>query len=132
MQIMTGRERLQAEKCFRMLYFPFSHLTCLHTHNCLRRHKTCFFGVASMSRHHWDSTLWKVGNFKRWNFAAVAAGVSSRGWRNQQHGLIIPMRIFAGFKIYFILHLRYLAWTAVALQCYKRNCALDDLASDEF
>lgn len=44
MQIMTGCERLQAEKCFRMLYFPFSHLTCLHTHNCLRRNKTCFLG----------------------------------------------------------------------------------------
>lgn len=44
MQIMTGCERLQAEKCFRILYFPFSHLTCLHTHNCLRHNKTCFLG----------------------------------------------------------------------------------------
>lgn len=60
---MTGCERLQAEKCFRILYFPFSHLTCLHTHNCLRHNKTCFFGVASTSRHNWDSTLWEVRQF---------------------------------------------------------------------
>lgn len=85
MQIMTGRERLQAEKCFRILYFPFSHLTCLHTHNCLRHNKTCFLGVASMSRHNCDSTLWEVRQFN----TGICSGrppVCSLGWTNQQLG----------------------------------------------
>lgn len=75
MQIMTGCERLQAEKCFRMLYFPFSHSTCLHTHNCLRRNKTCFFGgggfhVSTLLGFHFMEGL----EFQKRNFAVVAAG----------------------------------------------------------
>lgn len=44
MQIMIGCERLQAMKCFLILYFPRSFSsTCLHTVSCRCCNKTCFW-----------------------------------------------------------------------------------------
>lgn len=75
MQIMIGCERLQAEKCFQILYFPFSHLTCLHTHNCSCCNKTCFWGwLLRLLKHNWDSMLMEAA-FQKWNLQFFAAGL---------------------------------------------------------
>lgn len=67
--------------------------------------------MASMSRHHWDSTLWKVGNVSSGTLPWPPP-VCSLGWTNQQQGqgLFIP---------------RQQRLDSSVLQCYKRTCALD-------
>lgn len=103
MQIMTGCERLQAEKCFRILYFPFSHLTCLHTHNCLRHNKTCFLGWLPRLDITGIPLYGRFGN-STLEFAVVAPPSLFTGVDKSTAGLnsqTVLMRIYAHFQNLF-------------------------------
>lgn len=147
MQIMTGCKRLQAEKCFRILFFsPFSHLTCLHTHNCLRHNKTCFLGWLPCLGITGIPLYGRLGN-SNLEFVAVVPGLftgvdKSTARLNSQ---IFLMRIYAACKIFsFSLLLSFfpstpgcylratMAVQARAFRFYERTCELRDFTRDEF
>lgn len=146
MQIMTGCERLQAEKCFWILYFPFSHLTCLHTHNCLRHNKTCFLGWLPRLDITGIPLYGRLGN-STLEFAVVAPPSLFTGVDKSTAGLnsqTVLMRIYAHLQnlfhccsLFSPAHGRMLSQghdrsAARTFQRYERTCELDDFTRDEF
>lgn len=82
MQIMIGCERLQAMKCFLILYFPpfsqnFFFLTCLHTANCHCCNKTCFLGCFFPPlKHNFNhrELIFVETAFQKWDFSFLSGG----------------------------------------------------------